>query len=105
MQTTFKEKAGNRIFERLGRWNAIDYTIITRKNINAPYADDNGGDKLWLTYFKPRGVVMPLNKFKNLDNKLSLEDHITLSLYDSEDGLYGEMNSDNTKIRIYKEVI
>lgn len=99
-----KEKNGTTAFERVGRWNTVSYTIITRNNINARYAEDNGGDKLWLTYFKPHGVIMPIGRFEKLSETIVLEDRTKISHRDIEGEYYMEMNSAGDKVRLYKEV-
>ena len=104
MGLIFNEKNGSRSFERVGRWNVVDYTIITRKSTFAKYADSQSGDKLWLTYFVPRGVMTPMKRFADLDAPIVLEDNIKLVKKDTEGDLFMETNSDNTKVRLYTEV-
>ena len=104
MGLVFKEKDGTRVFERSGRWNVVDYTIITRKSTYAKYADNEDGDRLWLTYFKPHGVMMPMKRFAELDVPIVLEDNIKLVRKDTEDDFFMEISSDNTKVRLYTEV-
>ena len=101
------ENGGTRKFERVSRWNAVDYTIITRKSIHAPYTDnvDSKDDKLFLTYFKQNNHIVPVNKYVVLPSAIKLTDGSVLSRYDSETGCYLEVAKDKSKIRIYKEIM
>ena len=100
MSKVFKEKQGNKVFERSSRWNLLEYTIISDKSINAPYADNYGkGDKkLFLTYIKFMNTVIPLNKFKDLPEPILLEDFVTLTKYCEELGYYLEVKGERVKV-------
>ena len=75
MAALIKERNGNRVFERICRWNIIDYTIISKNNRFVKYADSfENTEKYPLTYFKLR------------------------------QSYFLEVNSDNTKVRLYREV-
>ena len=99
-------KDGGRKFERISRWNIIEYTIVTRKSIHAPYTDNIGSndDKLFLTYFKRNNHITPLYKHAVLVPPIVLSDGAILSRCDPETGCYLEVASDNKKVRMYKEV-
>lgn len=44
MGKIINEKNGTRKFERIGRWAALDYTIISRSSKFAKYADNYNSD-------------------------------------------------------------
>lgn len=106
MGKILKEKSGNRQFQR-GAWNLIDYTIITRKSIYAPYTDnyDSEDSKLFLTYAKSKGKIVPLNRFTKLDKPIRLDDCVILDRIDKENNIYAETDSSKEHIRFYTEVI
>lgn len=106
MDNIFSEKNGTRKFERISRWNAIDYTIISRSNRLAQYADnyDSKDVRLNITCFKYGAKVYALKKFARFDTPIILEDRSTLSRLDTEDNLYLEINGLKTKVRLYREV-
>ena len=105
MEEFIKERNGGRRFERISRWNLIDYTIISKNNRFAQYADDadSGKDKLAFTYFKLRNHTYPLNMFGKLMESIELEDHTKISRQNVEDNNYFlEVSPDKTKVRVYK---
>lgn len=107
MEEYIKERNGSRRFVRISRWNAIDYTIISKNNRFAQYADDagSGKDKLAFTYFKLRNHTYPLNMFGKLVKSIELEDHTKISRQNVEDNNYFlEVSPDKTKVRVYKLV-
>lgn len=98
---------GSRKFERISRWNLIDYTIISKSNRFVKYADvdDFGKNKLSLTFFKLRNHTYPLNMFAKLVTPIQLEDRSVLTRQNVEnDVYYMEVNSNKDKVRLYKEV-
>lgn len=101
-----KERNGDRMFEKMTRWNTIEYTTISHKNINAQYADPSSasGARLFLTYIKRHGEIVPIRKFKPLDSPVMLEDLTVLTAVDIEKGLWLEMNKDKDKVRLYQEI-
>lgn len=102
-----KEVNGSRKFERVSRWNVLNYTIISDHNRFAKYADNAGNknEKLTLTYFKLRNQHYPLNKYGKLVTPIQLEDHSILSRQDVEDGIfYLEINATKDKVRLYREI-
>ena len=107
MPTIVEEKNGTRKFERITCWNKIDETLITRKSIHAPYADnpDSKGEKLFLTYFKLNNHITPLNKFGKLMTAVTLSDRSVISRQDTETGYFMEVNSSKDKVRLYKEIL
>ena len=85
----------------------IDYTIISKNNRFAQYADDadSGKDKLAFTYFKLRNHTYPLNMFGKLMKAIELEDHSIISRQSVENCVYFlELSSDKSKVRLYKEI-
>ena len=107
MEKLISEKSGNRKFRRLSRWNSVDYTLISRSNRFAKYADnfmDNNADRLNLTCFRFGARTLPLNKFGKFDKPIILEDLSHLSRIDTEENILLEINSDKTKVRLYMEV-
>lgn len=106
MDKILLEKEGTRKFQQLSRWNAVEYTIVTRKSIHAPYTDNvnSKDDKLFLTYFRRNNHITPLYKHAILSPPIILSDGTILSRYDPETGCYLEVASDNKKVRMYKEV-
>ena len=107
MQQIIKERGGTRMFERVSRWNVVDYTIISNRNRFAQYADNagTGTDKLTLTFFKLRNHTYPLNRFAKLVDKIQLEDLSVLSRQDTETGIfYIEVSPEKDKVRLYKEI-
>ena len=106
MATLLNEKNGDRKFERLSRWNTLDYTLISRNNQFAAYADNyNSSDaKLNLTCFHVGTTLYPLRRFGKLDKPVSLDELSTISRYDPVTGFYLEINSDKSKVRLYREV-
>lgn len=106
MAALIKERNGNRVFERICRWNIIDYTIVSKNNRFVKYADSfENTEKYPLTYFKLRHDTYPYNRYSKLPNNIYLEDLSILSRQDVEDTSYFlEVNSDNTKVRLYREI-
>ena len=102
-----KEKDGIRYFERISRWNAIDYTVVSRNNRFAEYSDNyhTKDTKLNLTCFKYSNQTYPLEKFTKLAEPIILEDRTSLYRVDPETKTYLELSGDKEKIRLYKEVI
>lgn len=105
MSKVFKEKHGDKAYNRSGRWNVLEYTVISDKSVNAPYADNYGkGDKkLFLTYIKYMNKIIPINKFKDLPEPIELDDFVTLSKYSEELGYYLEVKGE--KVKVYWEAI
>ena len=99
-----KERNGNRVFEKITRWNVLEDTIVSPKNRFAAYADnaDSGNNKLFLTAFTVRGKILPFNRFKKLETPILLEDMSNLVRYDEETGYYMEVNNEDRKIRIWE---
>lgn len=106
MGITVKERNGLRRFERLSRWNAVDYTIISDRNKLAEYADNYGtGEKLTLTFFKWNGHTYPLGMFGKLMEPITLEDFTHLHRQSVVDCDYFlEINSTKDKVRLYRKV-
>lgn len=101
-----KERNGVRMFEKMSRWNTLEYSIITPKNINAKYADNaNSGNKnLFITYFKRDGKIYPINRFEKLDAPVMLEDLSRLVMRDTESEYWLEVDKSKDKVRVYKEI-
>ena len=99
-----KAKYEDRQFERLIRWNVLDYTYVTRKSTFAQYADNyNSNDiKLCLTRFRFNNNWEPLNKYQPI-TPIQLADGSVIS-GKSDDGLYLEINNTKDKVRLYKEI-
>ena len=102
-----KEQNGDRLFERVSRWNVLNYTIISDHNRFAKYADNAGNknERLTLTYFKLRNHHYPLNQYGKLVAPIRLEDNSILSRQDVENEVYYlEVNPTKDKVRLYKEI-
>ena len=101
-----RDRNSNRKFERNTRWNAIMYTIVSRKNENAAYADNYNTDdkKLFLTYIRCFSKNIPIGRFIRLDNPIVLDDFSKLVAYDETTQYYLELDEKNEKARIYWEV-
>ena len=106
MTNTVKAKNASRKFERISRWNSLEYTLVSRNNNYAQYADNfhSNDKKLNLTCFRLGTHHYPLNMFGKLSAPIALEDLGTISRVSPELGLFLELNSDKTKVRIYREV-
>ena len=104
------EKDGDRKYDRISRWNVLEETIISEKSKHAPYADNfdyskgKQADKLFLTYFKLNGRVIPFNKFAILFPPITLEDRSVISRCDTESGIYLEVDAKARKVRMYRKV-
>lgn len=100
------ERNSGRKFERASRWNSVEYTIVSRKNRFAEFADNynSDSDKLNMTWFKINNVMIPLNRFVRLDNNIILDDYSTITLHDPETHMFLEFNKDRSKVRLYNEV-
>lgn len=101
-----KELKGDRVFERICNWNVIDYTVISKRNRLAKYADDpNAGDRLNLTFFSIRGNKYAINQYAKLVDPIVLEDFTVLSRQDTERGeYYLAVNETKDRVRVYREV-
>lgn len=101
-----KERNGNRQFEKMSRWNSLEYSIITPNNANAKYADNvgSGNKKLFITYFKRDSQIYPINRFEKLETPVMLEDLSRLVMRDTESDYWLELDSNKEKIRVYKEI-
>jgi len=101
-----KERNGNRQFEKMSRWNSLEFTIITPNSVNAKYADNagSGNKNLFITYFKRDGKIYPLNRFEKLEKPLMLEDLSRLVMRDTESNYWLEMDSKKDRVRVYKEI-
>ena len=101
------EKNGTRKFERIGRWTALDYTIISRSSKFAKYADNYNSDdiKLNITGFKHYNEYRPFNRFKPITEPVKLSDLCKIVMKDEEDNLWLEVSPDREKVRLYKEVV
>ncbi len=104
MGKTLSQFHGTRKFQRMGRWAALEETIITRNSQFAKYSDnfDSNDPKLRITFFRQGQSHIPYKKFVNLSDNIMLEDFSVLSKVNSEEQLYLEVSKD--KIRLYKEV-
>jgi len=93
-------------FGRNTRWNSIMYTVVSRKNENAEYADNYNTDdkKLFLTYIRYLSKNIPISRFLRLDTPIVLEDFSKLVAYDTTTGYYLEIDDKNEKVRVYWEV-
>ena len=100
------EKDGTRKFEQVSRWNVLDYTFISRKSTFAKYADnpDSSDAKLCFTRFRYDNNWQPFNRFEKLTDSITLADRTVLSRKDTEGDLFLELNSDKSKVRVYREV-
>ena len=105
MSKVLRERNGTRQFEKLSRWNTLDYTLISRNSIFAKYSDDpnSKGAKLCLTRFIFQNNWQPLNRYHKVDKPIMLSDLTVLSRQDSDNpDIWLEMGED--KIRVYREV-
>lgn len=103
-----KEVSSGRVFERISRWNVIDYTLVSRKNRLAPFADnydDKNAASLNLTCFKFDTKIHPLKQFETLATPIVLEDNTVLSSCASDKNMLLEVSPDGNKVRVYKEVL
>ena len=75
------ERHSGRKFERASRWNTVEYTIVSRKNRFAEFADNynDGSDKLNMTWFKVNNTMLPVNRFIRLESNIILDDYSTLT--------------------------
>lgn len=98
-------KFENRTFERLIRWNVLDYTYVTRKSTFAKYADNYDSDdiKLCLTRFRVNGNWEPLNRYKPI-SPITLADGSVITRKAEDADYYLEINNTQDKVRIYKEI-
>ena len=105
MAKVYKERHGRK-FKSLGRWSALEDTIITPNSKYAKYAtatEDAG--KLWLSCFRCLNKFYPYNRYADLDQKLILEDFTIISKYDTEDNtLFLAVDNKNHKIKLYQEI-
>ena len=96
MGKVLRERNGTRQFEKLTRWNTLDYTLISRNSTFAKYADD------------PCSIVFqntwqPFNRYHKVDKPIMLSDLTVLSRQDSDNpDIWLEVGTD--KIRVYREV-
>lgn len=101
-----KERNGNRKFEKMSRWNALEFTIITPKSVNAKYADNagSGNKNLFITYFKRDNKIFPLRRFEKLEKPIILEDFSRIVMKDTESDYWLEIDETKDKVRVYREV-
>ena len=106
MGKILSERKGDRRFERLGRWNTLEYTVISRENRFAQYADNYNSDnvKLNITTFKHNNEVYPFSRFKRV-MAIDLDDFSRIVMKDDEDNLWLEVSPDREKVRLYREVL
>lgn len=106
MSKLISERNGNRQFEKMTRWNSLEFSTISRSSTMAQYADpsSSSGARLFITYFVRDNKKYPINKFEKVNPPLLLEDLTRLSLKDDESGYWLEVNEDKDKIRVYREV-
>lgn len=106
MANAIRERNGSRVFEKMSRWNTLEYTTISRKSTLAKYADPSSSDgaRLFITYFIRDDKKFPINRFEKLNPPVMLEDLTRLTLKDTESDYWLEINPDNDKIRVYREV-
>ena len=104
MGKILSEKNGNRKFERSGRFNEVLYTVISRKNALAKYADnyDTDDKKLFLTYIRTANRTVPLKPYQTLEVPIVLDEFVTLTKFNPEDGTYLEEKGD--KVKQYWEI-
>lgn len=99
------EKDGTRKFERVGKWTILEDTLISKNNRFAEFADNYGSnDKLRITIFGRGSRQFPMNKFKCMDDVITLKDYSLLSRYDSDSRFFIEINKTGDKVRLYREV-
>ena len=105
---TVKERNGTRQFKQLSRWCNLDYTIVTRRSLHAPYADnaDSKDGTLNLTYFYINHNITPVNRFQKLEVPIMLQDLTVISRKDTKEGTnyYLEEDKKNNKVRLWAEV-
>lgn len=101
-----KERNGTKQFEKMSRWNSLEFDTISRRSSFAKYADpsSSNGAKLFITYFERDGKKFPINRFEKVNPPVLLEDLTRLTLRDTESNYWLEINEDKDKIRIYKEI-
>jgi cyanate lyase len=101
------EKNGIRRFERISRWHTLTDTIISKHNRMVAYADeaDKGKDRLWITCFVHGSKTFPIRRYAAISPAIVLSDRSVLSRQDIEDdSFFIEINSDNSQVRLYKEI-
>lgn len=101
-----KERKGSRCFEKMSRWNSLEFDTISKRSSLAKYADASNSDsaRLFITYFERDGKKYPINRFEKLNPPVMLEDLTRLSLRDTESDYWLEINQDKDKVRVYKEI-
>jgi len=106
MAGTIKERNGSRVFEKMSRWNTLEYSTISTKSTLAKWADPDSasGARLFITYFIRDDKKFPINRFEKLDPPVMLEDLTRLSLKDTESDYWLEINETKDKIRVFKEI-
>jgi hypothetical protein len=106
MGKILSERKGDRRFERLGRWATLEYTVSSRENRFAQYADNYDSDnvKLNITIFKHKDEVHPFSRFKRV-MAIDLDDFSRIVMKDTTDNLWLELSPDREKVRLYREVL
>ena len=101
-----KERNGRRSFEKMSRWNSLEYSLVSPRNVNAKYADNpnSGCRQLSITFFRRNGKIYPLKRFKQLDKPIVLEDFSVITMKDTESDYWLEIDKDADKIRVYEEI-
>lgn len=101
-----RERNGARFFEKMSRWNSLEYSLISPRNVNAKYADnhENGCKQLPITYFRRGGKMYPLKRFRKLDKPIVLEDFSVISMKDTGSDFWLEVDEKADKIRVYQEI-
>ena len=101
-----RERNGNRSFEKMSRWNSLEYSFVSPRNINAKYADNpnSGAKQLAITFFRRNGKVFPLKRFEKLDKPIILEDFSVLTMKDTGSDYWLEVDKNADKIRVYEEI-
>lgn len=107
MGGTFRERKGSKVFKQISRWLNLDYTVVSRNNKFAIYADnfDSEARCLNLTYFRLNNRQYPFRKFTALDRPIMLDNLTVLSKVDEEAGYYMEVDKTSNKIRLFAELI
>lgn len=106
MGNIVKERNGSRMFQKMSRWNTLEYSTISDKSSLAKWADpdSSGGARLFITYFTRDDKKYPITRFEKLNPPVMLENLSRLTLKDTESDYWLEVNEGKDKIRVYKEV-
>lgn len=100
----FQEKNGNRKFTRNSKYNDVIDDIVSRNSSLAKFADnyETGDKKLFVSYIRSGGKVLPLRAYKQLETPVVLPGGVKLTKYNESDGSY--LEEKGNKVKLYWEV-